>query len=169
LRGGRGRWCGAARVKAYYRLADGSVKLRLLEVCSWGRDIVMTFKLVCIINSVLAFGFGIAFVIAAEPTAAMYAIEGAPGLTPQGLLVTKLLGAALVGFGVVSLQARDAGDSVARRAIALGFVVGNVIAAVIAILGVTSGAVNALGWSTVAIYLLLAAAFGITGLAKSSA
>jgi predicted alpha/beta hydrolase len=129
----------------------------------------MTFKLVCIINSVLAFGFGIAFVIAAEPTAAMYAIEGAPGLTAQGLLTANLLGAAFIGFGVVSFQARDAADSVARRAIALGFVVGHVIAAVMAILGITSGAVNALGWSTVAIYALLAAGFGITGLAKSSA
>jgi hypothetical protein len=129
----------------------------------------MTFKLVCIINSVVALGFGIAFVIAAEPTMAMYAIEGAPGLTPGGLLIVNLLGAAFIGFGVVSLQARDAADSVARRAIALGFVVGNVIAAVMTILGITSGATNALGWSTVAIYALLAAGFGITGLAKSSA
>jgi hypothetical protein len=129
----------------------------------------MTFKLVCIINSVLAFGFGIAFVIAAEPTMAMYAIEGAPGLTPGGLLIANLLGAAFIGLGVVSFQARDAADSVARRAIALGFVAGNVIGAVMAILGITSGAVNALGWSTVAIYALVAAGFGITGLAKSSA
>ena len=129
----------------------------------------MTFKLVCIINSVLAFGFGIAFVIAAEPTGAMYAIEGAPGLTPQGLLTANLLGAAFIGFGVVSFQARDAADSVARRAIALGFVVGDVVGAVMTILSITSGATNALGWSTVAIYALLAAGFGITGLAKSSA
>jgi fluoride ion exporter CrcB/FEX len=100
---------------------------------------------------------------------AMYATEGAPALTPAALLMANLLGAALIGFGVVSLQARDAADSVARRAIALGFVVGDVIAAVVAILGITSGAANALGWSTVAIYLLLAAGFGITGLAKSSA
>ena len=129
----------------------------------------MTFKLVCIINSVLAFGFGIAFVIAAEPTLAMYATEGAPGLTPGGLLTANLLGAAFIGFGVVSFQARDAADSVARRAIALGFVVGNVIGAVMTILGINSGATNTLGWSTVAIYALLAAGFGITGLAKSSA
>jgi len=129
----------------------------------------MTFKLICIINSVLAFGFGIAFVIAAEPTMAMYATEGAPGLTPGGLLTANLLGAAFIGFGVVSFQARDAADSVARRAIALGFVVGNVIGAVMTILGINSGASNALGWSTVAIYALLAAGFGITGLAKSSA
>ena len=129
----------------------------------------MTFKLVCIINSVLAFGFGIAFVIAAEPAMAMYATEGAPGLTPAALLMANLLGAAFIAFGVVSLQARDAADSVARRAIASGFVVGNVIGAVMTILGITSGAANALGWSTVAIYALLAAGFGITGLAKSSA
>ena len=129
----------------------------------------MTFKLVCIINTVLAFGFGIAFVVAAEPTLAMYATEGSPGMTPGGLLTANLLGAAFIGLGVVSFQARDAEDSVARRAIALGFVVGNVIGAVMTVLGITSGATNALGWSTVAIYLILAAGFGMTGLAKSSA
>ena len=128
----------------------------------------MTFKLVCIINTVLAVGFGVAFVVAAEPTMAMYATEGAPGLTPGGLAIANLLGAAFIGFGVVSLQARDSGDSVARRAIALGFVVGNVIGAVMTIVAITSGVVNALSWSTVAIYTLLAAGFGITGLAKSS-
>jgi hypothetical protein len=85
------------------------------------------------------------------------------------LLIANLLGTAFIGFGVISYQARDAADSVARRAIALGFVVGNAIGAVITILGITSGAANALGWSTVAIYALLAAGFGITGLAKSSA
>jgi hypothetical protein len=129
----------------------------------------MTFKLVCIINTVLAFGFGVAFVVAAEPTMAMYATEGAPGLTPGALAITNLLGAAFIGFGVISLQARDSGDSVARRAIALGFVVGNVIGAVMTIIAITSGSVNALSWSTVVIYALLAAGFGITGLAKSSA
>jgi hypothetical protein len=129
----------------------------------------MTFKLVCIINAVLAFGFGIAFVVAAEPTMAMYATEGSPGLPPGGLLVTRLLGAAFIGYGVITFQARDEADSPGRRAIALGLVVGSVIGGVIAALGVTSGAANALGWSTVAIYLLLAAGFAITGLAKSSA
>jgi len=129
----------------------------------------MTFKLVCIANAVLSIAFGIAFVVAAEPAMGMYATEGAPGLTPLGLLITNLFGAALIGFGVVAFQARDAADSVARRAIALGFVVGNTIATVLAVLGVTSGASNALGWSTVALYAIFAVGFGMTGLAKSSA
>jgi len=99
----------------------------------------------------------------------MYATEGAPGLTPGGALIANLLGAAFIGLGVISFQARDSADSVARRAIALGFVVGNVIGAVMTILGITSGAANALSWSTVALYALLAAGFAMTGLAKSSA
>jgi hypothetical protein len=124
----------------------------------------MTFKLVCNINAVLAFGFGIAFVFAGEQAAAMYGVT----LSPGGLVVARLLGAAYLSYGVITLQARDVADSPARRAIALGLVVGNTFGGVIAILGVTSGAVNALGWSTVAIYLILAAGFGITGLALSS-
>ena len=128
----------------------------------------MTFKLVCIINAVLALGFRIAFVVAAEPTTAMYAMEGAPGLTPGGLAITNLLGTAFIGFGVITFQARDSADSVARRAIALGLVVGNTLGAVMTVLSITAGSTNALGWSTVVIYALLAAGFGMTGLAKSS-
>lgn len=129
----------------------------------------MTFKLVCIANAVVAIAFGIAFVVAAEPTMAMYATEGAPGLTPLGLLITNLFGAAFIGFGVIAFQARDAEDSEARRAIALGFVVGNTIGAVMTVLGINAGASNPLGWSTVALYAIFAVGFGVTGLAKSSA
>ena len=128
----------------------------------------MTFKLVCTASAVVSIAFGIAFVVAAEPAMAMYTPEGAPGLTSGGLLITNLLGAALVGLGVIALQARDAADSVARRAIAMGFVVGNTIAAVLAVLGITSGATNALGWSSVALYAIFAVGFAMTGLAKSS-
>ena len=124
----------------------------------------MTFKLVCITNAVLTFGFGIAFIVAAGTIAPMYGMT----LTPGGLLLVRLLGAAFIGFGVICFQARDAADSPARRAIALGIVVGNALGAVIALLGVTSGAQNSLGWLSVALYAILAAGFGMTGLAKSS-
>ena len=129
----------------------------------------MTFKLVCTANAVISMAFGIAFVVAAEPAMAMYAPEGALALTPLGLAITNLFGAALIGFGVVAFQAREAEDSVARRAIAMGFVVGNTIAAVVGVLIVTAGAVNALGWSTVALYAIFAVGFAMTGLSKSSA
>ncbi len=124
----------------------------------------MTFKLVCIVATVVVIGFGIAFVVAPGPTADMYGVA----LSPGGLLMARLYGAAFISFGVITFQARDAADSVARRAIALGFVVGNTIGAVIELLGITSGVQNALGWSSVALYLIFAAGFGMTGLAKSS-
>ena len=82
--------------------------------------------------------------------------------------MARLCGAVLISLGVIAFQARDVADSVARRAIALGFVVGSTIGAVIELLAITSGVQNALGWSTVALYLIFAAGFGMTGLAKSS-
>lgn len=63
----------------------------------------MTFKLVCIVNAVLAFGFGITFVFAAGPTIAMYGAT----LSPGGLVVARLLGAIFLTEGVITLQARD--------------------------------------------------------------
>jgi len=129
----------------------------------------MTFKLVCTASAVVSIAFGIAFVVAVEPAMAMYTPEGAPGLTSGGLLIANLLGAAFIGLGVIAFQAREAEDSVARRAIAMGLVVGNAIGAVMTALGVTSGAVNALGWSSVALYAIFAVGFGMTGLAKPSA
>jgi hypothetical protein len=74
--------------------------------------------------------------------------------------VGQLFGAALIGFAVLTWAARNATDSDAGRAILLALCVADAIGFAVALVGQLGGVVNALGWSTVAIYLVLALGFG---------
>lgn len=109
-----------------------------------------------VVTAVVAILFGIAFVLAAGPLISLYGGT----LTPAGTVVAQLFGAALIGYAVVNWFARNAKETEALRAIVLANFVADAIGFVVALLGQLSGAANALGWSTVAIYLLLALGFG---------
>ncbi len=108
------------------------------------------------INTIVAGVFGLAFVLVPDTAMSLYGAT----LSPAGVLVARLFGAALLGYAVLSWFARNASESEARSAIVLAMFVGDALGFVVALLGQLSGVVNAVGWSTVAIYLLLALGFG---------
>jgi hypothetical protein len=70
------------------------------------------------------------------------------------------MAAAFIGFSVLTWLARNASDSDARRAIVLALIVSDGIGFIAALMAQLADVVNSLGWSTVAIYLLLALGFG---------
>jgi len=115
----------------------------------------MKLKTLLIINTIVALLFGLAFVFWPELLMTYYGIT----LSAGGAVIARLFGAALLGYAVLTWAARNADDSVARKAIVLSLFIGDAIGFVIALLAQFSGAVNSLGWSTVAVYLLLALAF----------
>jgi hypothetical protein len=108
--------------------------------------------------------FGLTFVFVPELAMSFYGVAISPG----GALVARLFGAALLGYAVLTWFARNAGDSDARKAIILALFVGETVGFIVALLGQLAGVVNALGWSTVAIYLLLALGFGYFQFIKPS-
>ncbi len=114
------------------------------------------------INAVVAAVFGIAFVLVPGQIFALYGAEESSALKYTG----QLFGAALVSFAVLTWSARNAENSEARRAIVLALFVGNAVGFVLALIGQLGNVVNSLGWSTVAIYLLLAVGFGYFQFAK---
>ena len=109
-----------------------------------------------IITAVITAVFGIAFVVAPAQFVSLYGVTADASLRYVG----QLFGAALVGLAVLAWSARNASDSEGRRAIILAFFVSTGIGFIVALTGQLGGVVNALGWSTVAIYLLLAIGFG---------
>lgn len=108
-----------------------------------------------VVSAVIGAVFGVAFVIASGPFAAIYGVT----LDRAGMLMAQLFGAALVAFAVLNWFARDVTDPQARQAVVLGNLVGNVIGFVVILIGQLAGIANALGWSSVAIYALLALGF----------
>lgn len=83
-----------------------------------------------------------------------------PEVTPQLEYVARLFGAALLAFAILTWTARNAPDSDTRRAILLALFVGDSMGFIVSLIGQLGRVVNALGWSTVLIYLLLALGFG---------
>ncbi|MFH1951949.1 MAG: hypothetical protein ABIL06_10065 [Pseudomonadota bacterium] len=116
----------------------------------------MKLSTLMVINAVVALLFGLTFVLVAGALLSLYGIT----LSPGGLIVARLFGAALLGYAVLTYLARKAEESEARRAIVFALFISELIGFIVALVGQLSGAVNALGWSTVAIYLLLALGFG---------
>jgi hypothetical protein len=108
------------------------------------------------IYAVISAVFGLAFVFVPDASLALYGIT----LSPGGKSVVRLFGAALLEFAFLSWFARNIGDSEARNAITLAIFIGEAVGFVVVLLGQLSGVVNALGWSTVVMYLLLALGFG---------
>jgi hypothetical protein len=124
----------------------------------------MKLSTMFIIYAAISAIFGLAFVIVPETSLALYGITLGPG----GILIARLFGAALLEFALLSWLARNAGDSEARKAIILAVFIGEAVGFIVVLLGQLSGEVNALGWSTVAVYLLLALGFGYFQFMKPS-
>jgi hypothetical protein len=114
----------------------------------------MTIKIFFMILAVLSFLFGIGFVLAPDQVLSNYGIEHSPALS----LVSRLFGGALLTLGVILWLARDFRDEAAVRAVLVASVIGGVVNLVVATMGTLAGTTNALGWSTVLIYL-----FGAVG------
>ena len=116
----------------------------------------MNLKTLMTINAIVALVFGAAFVIAPAQTYSLYDITA----SEQLLLMGRLFGGSLIGFAVLTWMARNATDSDARKAIVLALFISEGIGFVGALIGQLNNVVNVFGWSTVAIYLLLALGFG---------
>ena len=125
----------------------------------------MTLRNFLAVASVIAFAFGLGFILIPQPLTELYNIT----LDAPGVFVGQLFGAALLGFGALNWSARNVRDTQALKGILLANVVGDVVGFVIALLSQLAGVggVNALGWSTVALYLLLALGFAYFRFVKS--
>ena len=116
----------------------------------------MKLSTLMVVNALVAAIFGVGFVVVPGQLMSLYG----PEVSPQLVYVARLFGAALLGFAVLTWTAKNAPDSDTRRAILLALFVGDGIGFVVALIGQIGGVMNALGWSTVVIYLLLAIGFG---------
>jgi hypothetical protein len=108
-----------------------------------------------LVAAIIGAAFGVAFVVASGPLLSVYGIT----LDKAGTLVAQLFGALLIGLAVLNWFARNVTDPEARQAVVYGNLVGDVIGFVVILIGQLGGIANAVGWSSVAIYLLLALGF----------
>jgi len=125
----------------------------------------MKLKTLLVINAILLGLFGLTSLLAPEASATPYGLT----LDPLSKHLNQVLGAFFLGLAVLSWMSRKVTDSNALRAILLAFFISYVISMIISIIDILSGLGNALGWSSVAIYLLLLLGFGYYLFVKPSA
>jgi hypothetical protein len=110
----------------------------------------------------LVFGiFGVGLLAAPGPFMQPFGLSFEQG----GVLMSRVLGAALIGFGAALWLSRGA-DVAAARPLLIGGLIYNLLDLPINILAIQSGAMNAVGWVAVGLHLALAAGFGWFGLSR---
>ena len=117
----------------------------------------MSYRNILTLASIIAFIFGLGFMLMPSQLVRFYNVE----LTPPGSLIAQLYGATLLGFGVLNWLARGFNDNTVQQAVLTANLVGDALGTIFALIGQLGGVpgVNALGWSTVLIYLLLTLGF----------
>lgn len=117
----------------------------------------MTYKNITTVASIVAFLFGLGFLLMPVGLTGFYNVT----LNEGGALIGQLFGASLLGFGVLNWFGRHFSDEQAQQGLANANIAGDAIGFIFALLAQLKGTagVNGMGWSTVAIYLLLALGF----------
>ena len=117
----------------------------------------MTYKNFTTFAAVVAFVFALGFILMPAQLTSFYNVT----LNDAGVLIAQLLGAALLGYGLLNWFGRDFRDDQARQTLMTANFAADTVGFIFALLGQLGGVsgVNSLGWSTVVLYLILAAGF----------
>ena len=111
----------------------------------------MTVKLFLTISAAISVLFGIAFLLIPETAGAVY------GTPPEAhtILTGRYFGATLLTLGLIFWFAKDTSDRNHLRGVLISFAIGSIIGAIVSIVGTVAETLNAMGWSSVLIYLVL--------------
>lgn len=109
-----------------------------------------------ILNTVIALPFGLGFLIAPGALAGLYGVTSNPATD----LVGQFFGLSLVTIGLVTWYFRYIEDDDAQRAVMRGLLVGDALGLIVGLIGTLGGVINALGWLTVVLYLILVLGYG---------
>lgn len=116
----------------------------------------MGLKTLMIIKAVVCLVFGILLLFVPGPLLVILGSSYGPGAA----ITAREYGAALIGVLMLTWLARNAEDSIARRAIITNLFVYDGVALIAMLILQLSGAMNLLGWGVVFIYLFFTITFG---------
>ena len=103
------------------------------------------------INAVVALAYALGLLLVPASLLKVYGLTSGPGER----LMAQFFGVALVAVGLLTWLARNVADPSAQRAFILALLISDAVGLLVALLGTLSGVMNVVGWSAVAIYLLL--------------
>jgi len=125
----------------------------------------MGLKTLMIIKAVVCLVFGILLLFVPGPLLGILGSTYGPGAA----ITAREYGAALIGILFLTWIARNAENSTARKAIITALFVYDAVAFIAMLILQLSGAMNALGWGVVFIYLFFTITFGYYMLPRKKA
>ena len=117
---------------------------------------MIKFKTLMVIKAIVCLGFGPLLLFVPSQLLNILGTSFGPGAA----LTAREYGAALIGNFLLTWLARNAEDSIVRRAIIWNLFVYDAIALVFTLIIQLSGGLNVLGWGIVAVYLFFTVGFG---------
>jgi len=112
----------------------------------------MKFGNVLLVNAIVALVYGIGLVLLPATVLSIYGVTPGPAVN----LASQLFGVELLHVGLLCWLSRNVSDSPAQRAFIIASLIGQGIGVVVSLMGTLSGVFNAVGWSAVVIFLVLA-------------
>ena len=115
----------------------------------------MTLRNLLLATTAIAVVFGLGYLLLPGITMGLFGMK----TDATGLLATRFFGGAVLGFGVLAWMHREGSRALCSRVVP-SFTVVFALAFVLALFAQFSGLLNALGWASVALFLLLALGYG---------
>ena len=116
----------------------------------------MNYRSLCSLGAVVTRVFGAGFLAAPGPLLSLYGITGSDAPL---MLMTRYFGAALVGYAAAMWGFREVQSDAVQRHAAPWLAAAQVAGLLVSLECVLAGTINALGWSSVAIYGFFAIAW----------
>jgi hypothetical protein len=124
----------------------------------------MNFKTLSTLAAVLSAPFGVGFLVAPGFAASMYGVVPDDAFT---LLVIRNFGSGWMMFAAATWGLRALTDPVAQRAAAGVIALATLTGLAVTLHGLATGALNPLGWSSVALYGFFVVAWSVLALRSS--
>ena len=120
------------------------------------KEKIMKLNTLFVINAVVAVLFGLGFILIPSQLLSLYNVD----MNEAGIYLARLLGAAFLAFAIISWLVRDSVGSHDQRAVVMAFLIADILSFIVSLTYQFQGIANAIGWSTIVIYLLLGLGFG---------
>jgi hypothetical protein len=118
----------------------------------------MKLKHLLIINAIIALAYALGELFVPATMASIYGLKDTAN--PEILLSLRYVGWGLLAVGLICALAANTPPSDAKQAIVKALFIAQTVGVVVSLIGTISGVFNAMGWSAVILYLLMAAGFG---------
>jgi len=116
----------------------------------------MKFSALMSIKAVVCLFFGVGLVLLPTTMMSLYGMT----LDAGGALMAQFFGQAFFLLGLLLWLMRNTSDAPTVKAFSISLFLGDAVGVVVSLMAVLSGVVNALGWTTVALYLFIGLGFG---------